>query len=84
MIDAGLAATLVAVDLARLSADFVGRPFDRRLLADLPPGVDPCGERGEFHTLVTGGPGFARSLAIDVLGVYERDGHAYAELRHRR
>lgn len=60
-IDLGFEATIVAVDDALLDRSFVGRRFDHRLLAELPAGVDPCGERGEFHTFVTAGPsGFAK------------------------
>lgn len=62
MIDGGLVARVVAVDRERLSQELVGRPFDHRLLADLPAGVDRCGENGEFHTCVLGGPGFRRTL----------------------
>jgi uncharacterized protein (TIGR00290 family) len=80
MIAGGLRATLVAVDLERLPAPFLGRPFDRRLLADLPPDVDPCGERGEFHTLVTDAPNFARPLDLRLGAVFERDGHAFLDL----
>jgi uncharacterized protein (TIGR00290 family) len=57
-IDEGFAAHLVCVDTTQLGADFAGRPFDHDLLADLPPTVDPCGERGEFHTFVSAGPPF--------------------------
>jgi uncharacterized protein (TIGR00290 family) len=80
MIDGGLEAILVAVDPARLSPRFLGRRFDRELLADLPPGVDPCGEHGEFHTLVLGGPGFRRSLRVTPGHTYERDAHAYLDV----
>jgi uncharacterized protein (TIGR00290 family) len=64
MIAAGLSARLVAVDTARLDAAFAGRAFDAALLADLPPDVDPCGERGEFHTAVTAGPMFRDPLQV--------------------
>lgn len=84
MIDAGLRAHLVAVDLARLSSAFLGLPFDRALLAALPPDVDPCGEHGEFHTLVTGGPGFARPIDVGFAGSLEVAGHAYARVQHRQ
>jgi len=57
-VERGFRALLVAVD-ARLPSSFAGRPFDLDLLRDLPAGVDPCGENGEFHTFVTDGPGFA-------------------------
>lgn len=73
MIAAGLDARLVAVDTTRLAADFAGRAFDARLLADLPAGVDPCGENGEFHTAVTAGPMFRAALRVTA-GAVTRDG----------
>jgi uncharacterized protein (TIGR00290 family) len=57
-IDSGYSARLVCVDTTQLDASFAGREFDMSLLADLPETADPCGERGEFHTFVSGGPGF--------------------------
>jgi uncharacterized protein (TIGR00290 family) len=62
-IDLGFQAVLCCVDTQVLDASFAGRLYDRRLLADLPPGVDPCGENGEFHTFVFAGPGFRRPVA---------------------
>lgn len=59
----GFAALTVAVDPRALPESFLGRPYDRALLRALPPSVDPCGERGEFHTFVTGGPTFRRPVA---------------------
>ncbi|MEM8996936.1 MAG: ATP-binding protein [Acidobacteriota bacterium] len=64
MIDGGLRARLVGIDTRVLAPTFLGRAFDRGLLDDLPPGVDPCGENGEFHTLVIDGPGFSRPLDV--------------------
>lgn len=58
LLAAGFEATVVAVDEARLDRSFVGRAYDEALLADLPPGVDPCGENGELHTFVHAGPVF--------------------------
>jgi uncharacterized protein (TIGR00290 family) len=60
----GHRAIVTCVDTTGLAADFAGRQFDDGFLADLPPSVDPCGERGEFHTCVYGGPGFARALPL--------------------
>jgi uncharacterized protein (TIGR00290 family) len=65
MIDGGLRARLACVDTRVLDASFAGREFDASLLADLPAGVDPCGENGEFHTCVYAGPMFASPLPID-------------------
>jgi diphthamide synthase (EF-2-diphthine--ammonia ligase) len=61
------------VDTTQLAAEFVGRRFDRQFLADLPAGVDPCGERGEFHTFVADGPGFSKPIAYSVGEVVKRD-----------
>jgi uncharacterized protein (TIGR00290 family) len=61
-IDDGFGAHLVCVDTTQLGAEFAGRAFDHQLLADLPPTVDPCGERGEFHTFVWSGPPFSDAI----------------------
>jgi uncharacterized protein (TIGR00290 family) len=61
-IDDGFEARLVCVDTTQLDAAFAGRAFDAKLLADLPPSVDPCGERGEFHTFVSNGPMFTDAV----------------------
>lgn len=60
----GFQAVLVCVDTEALDPAFVGRPFDEDLLRDLPPGVDPCGENGEFHTFVHAGPVFREPIGI--------------------
>ena len=65
MVAAGLRARLSCVDTRVLDASFAGREFDRALLADLPPGTDPCGERGEFHSCVYAGPMFGAPLALE-------------------
>ena len=80
MIDSGMQAYLATVDLKKLPAEFVGRKFDAQLLADLPAGVDPCGENGEFHTCVVAGPMFAQPLAVVTGERVERDGYAYCDL----
>jgi uncharacterized protein (TIGR00290 family) len=79
-IDGGFEATLVCVDLARLERSFAGRSFDHALLADLPANVDPCGENGEFHTFVHGGPIFASPIAVELGEVVVRDGFAFQDL----
>lgn len=61
-VDRGFEARLVCVDTTQLDARFAGRTFDHALLDELPFSVDPCGERGEFHTFVSNGPGFARPV----------------------
>lgn len=69
----GVAARLVCVDTTQLPARFAGRVFDRALLAELPASVDPCGERGEFHTFVANGPGFMAPVPYVVGEVVRRD-----------
>ncbi|OGI42156.1 MAG: ATP-binding protein [Candidatus Muproteobacteria bacterium RBG_16_64_11] len=80
MIGAGLRAKLSCVDPKQLARDFAGRTFDETLLADLPAGVDPCGERGEFHSFCHAGPMFDRPIAVTTGEVVERDGFVFADL----
>jgi uncharacterized protein (TIGR00290 family) len=80
MISAGLRAKLVCVDPQRLDPRFAGREFDLSLLADLPSAVDPCGENGEFHTFVYGGPMFKSTVPIASGEKIERDGFVYQDL----
>lgn len=85
MMASGMRAHLVCVDPRHLDRSFAGRLFDASLLADLPAGVDPCGERGEFHTFVSAGPMFARgglsrSIEVERGETVERDGFVYADL----
>jgi uncharacterized protein (TIGR00290 family) len=79
-IAAGFEATIVCVDPAKLDRSFAGRRFDERLLADLPAGVDPCGENGEFHTFVHAGPILSAPLAIHVGETVERDGFIFTDI----
>ena len=65
MIDAGLRARLSCVDTRKLDPGFAGREFDRELLRELPPDIDPCGENGEFHTCVYAGPMFRYPLVLE-------------------
>lgn len=81
MIEAGVEAHLVCVDLKILPAHLAGRRFDRSLLTDLPSGVDPCGENGEFHSFVAAGPMLARRIPVSVGETVEREGFAFADLR---
>ena len=81
MVAAGLRARIVCLDPRRLPASFAGREFDAALLAELPADVDPCGENGEFHTCVTGGPMFRQSLDVVPGETVERDGFVFADLR---
>jgi uncharacterized protein (TIGR00290 family) len=79
-VDAGFEATLVCVDPRQLDASFAGRAFDADLLRDLPPGVDPCGENGEFHTFVTAGPIFSAPVPVEQGETVERDGFVFHDL----
>jgi len=63
--DVGIRAMIICVDERFLGKEFLGKPIDRQLLELLPAGVDPCGENGEFHTLVTDAPFFREPLAIE-------------------
>jgi uncharacterized protein (TIGR00290 family) len=80
MIADGLSAVLTCVDPKQLDRSFAGRRFDGALLDALPSSVDPCGENGEFHTLVTAGPMFARPLRVRAGEVVERDGFVFADV----
>ena len=80
MISSGFETYLATVDLKKLPADFAGRKFDRKLLADLPDGVDACGENGEFHTCVVAGPILSRRIPVVTGERVERDGYAYCDL----
>jgi uncharacterized protein (TIGR00290 family) len=80
MVEGGLHAVLTCVDPRRLPRSFAGRSFDATLLADLPDGVDPCGEAGEFHTFACAGPMFTAPLPVTVGEVVERDGFVFADV----
>jgi len=82
MVRSGLRARLTCVDPRALDRSFAGREFDAQLLADLPAGVDPCGERGEFHSFAYAGPMFASPIAIESGEIVERDGFVFADVRH--
>ena len=80
MIDAGLRARLACVDMRTLDPGFAGREFDRELLRDLPPGIDPCGENGEFHTCVYAGPMFRHPLALESGDTVTREPFVWRDL----
>ena len=80
MIQAGLKAYVTCVDPRVLPRDFAGRAFDEAFLADLPQGVDPCAERGEFHTFAWDGPMFSKPVGVTPGEVVERDGFVFADL----
>ena len=80
MIAAGLRAIVTCVDPGRLPARFVGREYTVEWLAELPPEVDPCGERGEFHSFCFDGPMFSRAIPVRAGAVVERDGFCFADV----
>jgi uncharacterized protein (TIGR00290 family) len=83
MIAHGLQARLSCVDTRVLDRRFAGRLFDQSLLNDLPPGVDACGENGEFHTCVTAGPMFTEALDLEPGEIVTRDPFVWADLDFR-
>ena len=79
-IEHGFRAILTCVDPRRLDASFAGRYYDESLLRDLPETVDPCGENGEFHTLVFEGPIFAHPIRVEVGEVVTRSGFVFCDV----
>jgi len=86
MIASGLSGVVTCTDPKQIPDGFAGRTFDAQFLADLPAGVDPCGERGEFHTFCTAGPMFRSRIDVEVGDVVSRDGFTFADVlpRERR
>lgn len=80
MITQGVRARITCVDLSKLPASFAGREFDEAFLSDLPSGIDPCGENGEFHTFVYASPVFSTPLSVQTGEIVQRDGFAFADL----
>ncbi len=80
MIAGGLKSRLTCVDPKKLDARFAGRIWDRALLDELPSGVDPCGEYGEFHTFAYEGPMFSKPLDIRLGEIVEREGFVFADI----
>jgi diphthamide synthase (EF-2-diphthine--ammonia ligase) len=80
MIASGLKARVACVDTRRLDRSFAGCSFNEAFVRDLPTGIDPCGENGEFHTVVTAGPIFAAPIATSVGEIEEKDGFAFADI----
>ncbi len=80
MVAAGLGAYITCIDTKALAHKFAGRTYDANLLRELPHGVDPCGENGEFHTFAYAGPMFRQSIPVSVGKIVERDGFVYADV----
>ena len=79
MLREGMVAHIASLDPARVPARFAGWAIDRRLLDELPATVDPCGENGEFHTVVSDGPMFDAPLDLQAGEIVERDGIVYCD-----
>ena len=80
MIADGLRAKITCIDPKLLPAALAGSDFDDAFLKALPPGTDPCGEKGEFHSFVYDGPMFRQAVPVSVGEVVERDGFVFADL----
>jgi diphthamide synthase (EF-2-diphthine--ammonia ligase) len=81
MIAGGLVAYVTCLDPKKVPVELAGRRFDRDFLDLLGPEVDPCAERGEFHTCVTAGPMFAQPVAVELGETVQRDGFVFADLK---
>ncbi|HEX7962542.1 MAG TPA: ATP-binding protein [Terriglobales bacterium] len=79
MIRSGMRARLSCVDPKQISAEFAGREFDEKLLAELPATADPCGENGEFHSFVYAGPMLERNIPVINGETVTRDGFVYTD-----
>ena len=79
----GFRAIAVCIDSKKLGREFAGRELDEAFFRDLPVGVDPCGENGEFHTFVYDGPVFSAAIAVERGEVVERDGFYFCDLKEK-
>jgi uncharacterized protein (TIGR00290 family) len=80
MIGSGLRAAITCIDPKHLAREFAGREYDASFLADIPVGVDPCGENGEFHSFAFDGPMFQYPIDISLGKIVQRDGFVFADL----
>lgn len=80
LLETGIRAVVTCVDLSQAPRELAGRWYDETFLADLPPGVDPCGENGEFHTVVLDGPDFSKPIDVTIGETVQRDGFAFTDL----
>lgn len=80
MLAGGLRAALITIDSKRLSPAFAGRMYDKQMLVELPPSVDPCGENGEFHTFCFDGPMFSHPISLQFGETIEREGYLYTDI----
>jgi len=79
----GFRAIAVCIDSTKLSREFAGRELDESFFRELPAGVDPCGENGEFHTFVYDGPIFSIAIAVERGEVVERDRFYFCDLKEK-
>jgi diphthamide synthase (EF-2-diphthine--ammonia ligase) len=80
MIASGMVAHITCLDPRKLDRRFAGRCLDESLLAELPAEVDPCGENGEFHTVVTAGPMFRAPIPVTIGETVEREGFVFTDV----
>ena len=80
MLEAGVKAVVTCVDPKQVPEHFVGRYYDETLVSELPAGIDPCGERGEFHTFCFAGPMFSREIPVQIGEILHRDGFWFADV----
>jgi uncharacterized protein (TIGR00290 family) len=80
LLELGVRAVVSCVDTSQAPAELAGRWYDAELLAEMPPGVDPCGENGEFHTVAVDGPDFSSALPVTIGETVERDGFLFTDV----
>lgn len=80
MVNSGLRAQITCVNPKVLEPEFAGHEYNSAFLKKIPENVDPCGERGEFHTFVFDGPVFKKKLNFTIGEVVHRDGFVFADL----
>jgi uncharacterized protein (TIGR00290 family) len=80
-VSAGYRGVAICVDTAKLAPDWAGRELDAGFFAGLPPGIDPCGENGEFHTFVYDGPAFFYPVRFERAPAPSRGRFAHCDLR---
>jgi diphthamide synthase (EF-2-diphthine--ammonia ligase) len=71
---------IVTCDPTRVPAELAGQKITPALIDALPDGVDPCGENGEFHTVVVNMPLFSAPILVNLGDVVTRDGYCYADV----
>jgi diphthamide synthase (EF-2-diphthine--ammonia ligase) len=82
MVAAGVKAKITCLDPQKLPRSFAGRDFNNSFLADLPAGIDHCGENGEFHSFVYDAPVFSSPIPVQTGEIVERDGFVFADVTY--